>query len=369
MDIYRELQRSLDAMPVGFPASESGVEIRILQRLFTPEEARLAVALSALPEPVSAIHKRVGSGLTRDALAKTLGRMAEKGLIEKRPGPEPRYSRSLFVVGIYERQLNRLTPELARDVLQYFEEAFGPTMHSKRTPQLRTIPVDQAIEPERGIGQFDDLRRFVETSEGPFAAVQCICRQTKGLVGEPCKQTGSEPNCLMFGVAARWAIRQGAGPSLTREEMLALVDRADRDGLVLEPQNTRNPWFVCCCCGCCCGVLTTARKLPCPAEYFRTNYYAERVAERCQACGACVARCQMDAIPVDGNAQVDLARCIGCGLCVSTCPSGAMQLRAKEKPAIPPKDVTALYMKIYRERFGVMGMARTLTRTALGLKT
>jgi len=49
MDIYRQLQRSLDEMPVGFPASSSGVEIRILKRLFTPEEAGLAVALSALP--------------------------------------------------------------------------------------------------------------------------------------------------------------------------------------------------------------------------------------------------------------------------------------------------------------------------------
>jgi len=35
--LYRRLQQHLDRMPVGFPATRSGVEIRILERLFTPE--------------------------------------------------------------------------------------------------------------------------------------------------------------------------------------------------------------------------------------------------------------------------------------------------------------------------------------------
>ncbi|MHA2340110.1 MAG: hypothetical protein ACXACX_22650 [Candidatus Hodarchaeales archaeon] len=39
---YRELQQHLDTFPVGFPATKSGVEIRLLKNLFTPEEARIA---------------------------------------------------------------------------------------------------------------------------------------------------------------------------------------------------------------------------------------------------------------------------------------------------------------------------------------
>lgn len=53
-DVYRELQKNLDNMPVGFPATESDVEIRLLKHLFTPEEAEIASYLSALPEPLSA---------------------------------------------------------------------------------------------------------------------------------------------------------------------------------------------------------------------------------------------------------------------------------------------------------------------------
>ena len=41
-DIYEQLARFLDDLPAGFPRSESGVELRILRRLFTPEEAALA---------------------------------------------------------------------------------------------------------------------------------------------------------------------------------------------------------------------------------------------------------------------------------------------------------------------------------------
>ena len=43
--VYQDLAKHLDKLSGGFPPSESGAEIRILQRLFTPEEAGLAVTL------------------------------------------------------------------------------------------------------------------------------------------------------------------------------------------------------------------------------------------------------------------------------------------------------------------------------------
>jgi len=42
MDIYRALQKHLDVMPVAFPESPSGIEIDILRRFFSEEEALLA---------------------------------------------------------------------------------------------------------------------------------------------------------------------------------------------------------------------------------------------------------------------------------------------------------------------------------------
>ena len=42
-EVYRKLARHLDNLPGGFPSTESGVELRILRRLFTPEDAELAL--------------------------------------------------------------------------------------------------------------------------------------------------------------------------------------------------------------------------------------------------------------------------------------------------------------------------------------
>jgi electron transport complex protein RnfB len=368
--IYRELQRHLDRMPVGFPATESGVEIRILKHLFTPEEARVALCLSAIPEPITLVHKRIRGEMSLDALRGTLDRMAERGVILRFGTAEgARYGKSIFAIGMYEAQVNRLTPEFQRDALQYLQEAFGRALHTRNTPQFRTVPINQTIMPERGIAPYDDIRAAVRDSEGPFAVVNCICRQGKALLGEACRQTHDRENCLTLGVAARAVVERGLGRYVSREEMLGMLDRADHEGLVLEPQNTQNPLFVCCCCGCCCGVLTTAKALPQPAEFFSTNYYAAVDASLCQQCGTCATRCQMDALATDeGPAMIDLSRCIGCGLCVSTCPSGAMRLLKRQHERVPAKDTGALYAQIFRERYGPWGMAAIVGRKLLGLK-
>jgi Pyruvate/2-oxoacid:ferredoxin oxidoreductase delta subunit len=357
-------------MPVAFPATESGVELRILARLFTPLEARVALCLSALAEPLSTIHRRIRHELDAETLRETLQTMAEHGLIECDRTPRGlRYGKSMFVVGIYERQVGRLSRELEQEILQYFEEAFGRAVHSKKTPQLRTVPVNRTIPAERGVASYDDIRAFASSAAGPFAVMNCICREGKHLVGEPCRQTALRETCLTFGEGARGMMAQGAARPISRGEVLAVLDQADREGLVLQPQNTRNPLFVCCCCGCCCGVLTMAKRLPVPASYFSSNFRAEVNAGECIACGECATRCQMDAIADDGLAvAVDEARCIGCGLCVSACASSALSLTPKAERTSPPKNLGSLYAKIYYERHGALGLMRAVGLNLLGRK-
>jgi formate hydrogenlyase subunit 6/NADH:ubiquinone oxidoreductase subunit I len=368
--LYRRLQQHLDHMPVGFPATESGVEIRILERLFTPEEAEIALELSAIPETVATIHKRFRERMTLAELTQKLGAMGKKGNILSWPiEGEVHYAKMIFVIGMYERQLKTLTPELERDTRQYMEEAFGQAFHTKKTTQLRVVPVNKQIAVERSVTTYDQIRAHVEASPGPFATIPCICRHGKRLVGESCKQTKVRDNCLMIGGAARWAAESGTGRAISRQEMLDLLDQADKEGLVLEPENTKSPMFVCCCCGCCCGVLQSAKRLPNPAEYFSSNFYAAVNADICESCGTCEVRCQMEAISSpEGKAVVDRLRCIGCALCVTTCPSGALRLEPNEKPRLPPDDTKALYMQMLQDRFGPWGMAKLGMRKMLGLK-
>ncbi len=57
--VYIKLQKHLNKQPVGFPATKTGVEIRILKHIFTSEEAEIASFLSYKFEPLRIIYKRV----------------------------------------------------------------------------------------------------------------------------------------------------------------------------------------------------------------------------------------------------------------------------------------------------------------------
>jgi electron transport complex protein RnfB len=369
LDVYRRLQEHLDKMPVGFPATESGVELRLLRRLFTPEEAETALLLSALPESLDRIHRRAGkTAITREDLERTLDRMAAKGAILRRGrGDHKRYSKLQLAVGMYEFQVDRLTKELQQDVEHYFREGFGEAFHGPRTGQMRTIPVGARFVPERRVGRYDDARQLIEDTKDSIAVMNCICRQGKELTGEPCRQTDARRVCMTFKSAARHFVEEGTAQAVTREEALALVERAEKDGMVLQPENTQEPLFMCFCCGCCCGVLTTAKQLPHPAEYLQSNYRALVDPEECTECETCRSRCPMDALDSsNGATRVDHHRCIGCGLCVSTCPSEAIKLVAKEQETVPPRDQRALYRQILVERFGVLGAAWMAGKALLG---
>jgi Pyruvate/2-oxoacid:ferredoxin oxidoreductase delta subunit len=370
VDVYRRLQRALDDLPVGYPETRSGVELRILKRLFAPEEAEAALALSALPEPLETIHGRL-PGLDARELERLLDRMAEKGLVfggrlVAREGGK-RWSRAPLVIGIYEAQVDKLTRELQEEFDQYSREGFAEALLGGRTKQMRTVPVNARFVPDRVVGRYDDARGLVAEGRGPWATRNCVCRQGRDLLGEPCRVTAHRRVCLMIGPAATASVASGDAQALSREETMALLDEAERDGLVLQPANAQDPVFICFCCGCCCGMLRAANQFPRPAEYLQSNYHAAVDAEACTECETCRSRCPMDALhSVDGATAVDLDRCIGCGVCVPTCPSEALRLEAKAERAVPPKDLRALYGRITLERFGVLGTAKRVGKMLLG---
>ena len=152
---------------------------------------------------------------------------------------------------------------------------------------MRTIPVNARFVPDRLVGRYDDARGLIEEGAGPWAARNCVCRQGKDLLGEPCRQTTARRVCLMIGAAARGSVASGDGQALTREETFALLDQAERDGMVLQPSNARDPAFVCFCCGCCCGMLQAAKQFPRrPSTCTRTTR-PWSTPELCSECGTC----------------------------------------------------------------------------------
>ncbi len=99
-EIYRKLAQRLDTIPNGFSPTESGSELRLLAKLFTPEEAALASVMRMRREAAADIAARVG--VDADVALRTLGEMARKRLIDARK-KEGRYTFKLipFVYGFY----------------------------------------------------------------------------------------------------------------------------------------------------------------------------------------------------------------------------------------------------------------------------
>lgn len=374
-DVYRQLQRHIDNMPIPFPESESGFDIKLLQHFFTPEEAKIALELSALPEPLERIHKRLKhTGISLDDLEKILDTLTEKGSIlggkifEKK-GPEKYYSKAPLAIGMYELQAGRLTKELEKDFQGYLNEKFYKAFHSKKTSQMRTVPVSKSITIERFVGSFDSAREIVKKTNRPIGVIECVCRSGKDLLEEPCKNSDIRETCLLFEDSASTAIDAGGARAVTKKETFDLLDKAEDAGFVLQPENNQNPNFICCCCGCCCNVLNTVKKFPRPVEFYHSNYYSKVNPELCDACWECVERCPMEALSIDADfSTVDLDRCIGCGVCVSTCPNKAIELKRKDSIYVPPKDTDAMYKKILMERIGVGGMLKTIPKIIMRQK-
>ena len=202
-DVYRELQKHIDNMPVAFPESASGLDIKLLKQRFTPEEAKIALELSALPEPLERIYKRLKkTGISIGDLEKILDNLVVKGSILggkyfERKGPKKYYSKAQLAVGMYELQATRLTKEFEQDFRDYVDEKFFKAFHSKKTSQMRTIPIAKAITVDRYVESYDNARDIVLKTERPMAVIECVCRSGKDLTEQPCKHSDIRETCLV----------------------------------------------------------------------------------------------------------------------------------------------------------------------------
>jgi len=328
-DIYEKLARHLDRLPGGFPPTESGVELRILRRLFSPEEAELAVHLTLAPEEPRAIAER--GQIPSEQAAERLEELARKGLVFRleSEGRPIKYMAAQFVVGIWEYHVNDLDPDFIRDVNEYFPALFAQKGW-REVPPLRTIPVGLSVTPELQVLAYEKAEELVRSQEKCLVA-PCICRREGAMVGKSCGKP--EEMCLIFGAAADYYRRNGIGRMITREEAWDVLRRAEEIGLVLQPSNSKKAVNICCCCGCCCQILKGVKRYPRPADLVSSPFVVSLDAAACAGCGTCVERCQMEALRLkEDTAALDPARCIGCGLCVSTCPTDSLTLVRKPPP-------------------------------------
>lgn len=336
MDVYQRLAQKLDQLPEGFPATESGVELKILRAIFEPAEAEMALYMSPQPETAAAMAQRLGRPLMEVQAA--LDNMARKGqIVSFKMAGQQMYRAAPFVVGIYEFQRReRLTKELAELVEEYMPSlsqkvgGFGPHL-------TRVIPVKAPLKADLNILPRDDIRQII-TKAKSFRVQDCICRRERGLLDNRCQHTLH--CCLQYSLEENaYAYFNLDGEVVSREEALRIVEAAEQEGLVHCTYNVEEApgGFLCNCCPCCCGLLRSLKEFEAPYILARSAYLASIDPEACQACGLCKdERCPMEAIAEeDGVYRVLAERCLGCGVCAVTCPSEAITLLARPQPERP----------------------------------
>ena len=327
-DVYRRLAQRLDAIPNGFPAPGSGVELKILARIFTPGEAELAAGLRLTPEPAGAIARRLGRD--PEKTEELLRQMARQGQIRARRTEQGLvFALMPFIVGIYENQLGRMDEELAALCEQYFQEIGGSIMGD--TPSVhRIIPVEESIGLELEIFPYERAVQMIEGARS-WGVRKCICREQQRLLGRGCDH--AEESCLTFAPVEHAFDKSELDRVITKEEALDILREAAEAGLIHSTANHRGPiFYVCNCCTCCCGIMRGVAEWGNPDAVARSDFRAVVNDDLCTACESCLDRCRFGALSVaEEICRVDHDRCLGCGQCVSVCPTEALSLERRPK--------------------------------------
>jgi ferredoxin len=306
--------------------------LKLLAKLFTPEEAELAAQLTSSLETVEEIAARTGWDAA--GLRDQLKAMSRRGLIEaaKKDGGLG-FKLLPFVVGIYEEQVSTMDAELARLFEDYFQQ-FGEMLRVK--PQIhRVIPVNETVRNPMEVRPFESAAEIVNAMQS-WGVLDCICRKQKALIGEGCEHPidvcmamNPRPNAFESSTTVR---------TLSRDEAMGTLRRAAEAGLVHSVSNSmEGMYYICNCCTCSCGILRGMAELGI-ANAVASSAFVNQVDEIiCNGCEDCIKSCQFNALSMDGLlAKVDAVRCTGCGVCVLACSTGALGLVRRPEEEVKP---------------------------------
>ena len=354
-NIYGQLADALDRLPNGFPRTKSNVETRLLEKLFSPEEASIGAQLTEKKIPLDTIAETAGLPL-EDTRAR-LTKMADRGLVwldKSALDPDydhdrliqaenPSFRLAPFIVGIFESTDSEWDHEFIHLLEEYLADGGAAGIMQPQPSIHRVLPAHGAVKFEQ-ILPYEDVRELLLNPDNKkFRVRDCQCRKARDLHGDR-KCDFTLRACISFSTLAH-ASTPSKKVEISREEALDILDQCRDAGLVHTVTNVvKGINYICNCCGCCCEMLRGIKEWGIEHSVASSNYFAVIDPDECLGCETCIERCQVDAISEQGGvAVVDRDRCIGCGLCATGCPNDVAKLHKKPEAEIihPPEDFIA----------------------------
>ena len=249
------------------------------------------------------------TGKDEDYLYDLLQEMAEIGLIEYNWGEKnlphtrenKRYVLPLFVPGAAEMfNMNDKVVSEHPEVCDFFERmTFLPLENvTAMVPPggagigMHTIPVEKAIPMAAQSLDIEHLSHWLEKYEGHISVGVCSCRRAESVRGEGSGDIESDW-CIGVGEFGDYTAETGKGHYITKEEALAILQRAEDLGYVHQITNIDGKdkiFGICNCAPGVCYALRTSQLFNTP-NMSRSAYIAHVDAEKCVACGKCVEVC------------------------------------------------------------------------------
>ena len=340
-EVYNRLAEALNTRSMAYPSIPCDEFYVLAAELFTSEQAGIASSMPVDPvSPEELAAKMKTSDVAR--LSRQLDEMADRGLVRVKEKAGKRFYELMpLVPGIIELQfMHGRKDERTRRLAQLFK-SYGkavksmappaPTPAAIEKPKTRTIVVKQEIHGKTTVLPYEEVMKLIDKTEY-IAAGTCVCRHQGDLLDRPCDKP-KDNLCMIFGPSAQFAQSYGFVNLISKEEARQRIDEAEKTGLVHDYANSRDRYIdlLCNCCGCHCFILRAAKRSPLPSQFVIANWVISIDDDACVGCGACIDRCWMEALKMDGDLVVrDFNRCIGCGICRYVCPSNAMKLVPRE---------------------------------------
>ncbi len=367
-ELYEKLRilLSTGGNALGFPKHE--IITRLLSNMYMEEEARLLISsFEKSGQTLNARKIAKLSGILKEDVIKILGDMHYKGKIMKLG---PLYMLLPYLPGGFEVYFthNRDDPERMKKAAEAHLElqkiGFPFELSASSYPVYRVIPtiapteklvdISKSTEVQYQILPYEILNEYLSKATPKlYAVVPCSCRNAAKLGGKPCKRT-DESFCITTGILARSVVDSGVGQEVSLEELMEVMEKAEKEGLVHETFNLQDTAiFMCNCCSCCCGFLKSVKELHNYGSITKSNFEPIIDEKTCTLCEDCMEICPMGAIYHHWPHNKDLTDdmmiirqelCIGCGVCASNCPSGAISLK-KVRDVVPMKNQEEFFKK------------------------
>lgn len=278
-------------------------EYRILEPVLTDEMAEVALCLE-FRKHMTAAQVAPLCGRSVDEASKILWDLAVIGAVcVQTVAGVDEYWLELWVPGHMEMMVNNRELVRQHPVIAECFEAYG----RKRGPLaagnfpvgtglMRVIPIEKTIEGTSRRASYEEISMYLNNAN-VFSVSDCSCRTAREVMGEGCGHL-KEDMCIQLDHAAEFYIRTGRARAISRKEAFAIIEKAEKNGLVHQIPNTDGPGrthAICNCCSCGCLSLRSAAMYTNP-DMIRSNYVSEVDRDKCVACGECVESCPVNAL-------------------------------------------------------------------------